>query len=524
MNLKKELLNKSNIVKLILCLFFIALPFLCVIIISLCNGYDGSLKIFIPAWSDEFSWYHQVDSIIHYGAPLGYYGYNESFSAAGTFGPWGIAPLMPYALLGSIFGWSLSSMAIFNMTFLSVSILGFILLAKPTNKQLVFLIIGYLSLYITVGYSMTAMSESLRYAGAIFLAGFIIWAERHTADKSKKLTAAEKVVFTVGSIISLHFVQVYVILSLAVFPLTFFALRRTKLNTLLRFIISVIATLLIAALSNMLVAAVSCPYFAPSTMELISEHIKTEGLFAGIGYALTNFVNNITTAFYLALGHGGNESNNIILWYFIGYFGLLALLLVWQAVKFFRKKDVMSGENIFLNLSLFFLSGFLAAYCLLYTASYWTLCRGINTALVMSAFLLAFCNVNTPRRFQAVMPLLAVMSVFTYYGNMVNERYQFAQQEANVIAEREKLSEVIIISPQQSRWENTIDGYGYSSVWDLCYPSGAGLNSIIGGSSEKAGYAVITSTVPEENRPDFEGMGYALIYSDECFYVYKNTK
>ena len=523
MNLKKEFLNKSNIVKLILCLFLIALPFLCDIIISLCNGYNGSFRIFIPAWSDEFGWYHQVDSIIHYGAPLGYYGYNESFAAVGTFGPWGIAPLLPYALLGSIFGWSLSSMAIFNMTFLSISILSFILLTKPTNKQFVFLIIGYLSLYITVGYSMTAMSESLRYAGAIFLAGFIIWVERHTADKSKKLTVAEKVVFIVGSIISLYFVQVYVILSLAVFPLTFFALRRTKLNTLLRFIISVIATMIVAALSFMLISATTCPYFMPSTIELISERIRTEGLFAGIGYALGNFKDNIVTAFSLALGNGGDEHNNIILWYFIAYIGLLVLLLVWQTVKIFRKKDVISGENIFLNLSLFFLSGFLAGYCLLYTASYWTLCRGINTALVMSAFLLAFCNVNTPRRFQAVMPLLAVMSVFTYYGNVINERYQIAQQEANIISEREKISEVITISPQKSRWENTINLYGYEVIY-ISLPVGAGYNSIIGGSSEKAGYAVIPSTIPEENRPDFESMGYVLIYSDDCFYVYKNTK
>ena len=141
----------------------------------------------------------------------------------------------------------------------------------------------------------------------------------------------------------------------------------------------------------------------------------------------------------------------------------------------------------------------------------------------MSAFLLAFCNVNTPRRFQAVMPLLAVMSVFTYYGNVINERYQIAQQEANIISEREKISEVITISPQKSRWENTINLYGYEVIY-ISLPVGAGYNSIIGGSSEKAGYAVIPSTIPEENRPDFESMGYVLIYSDDCFYVYKNTK
>lgn len=523
MDLKKYFLNKSNVIRIFLCLILISLPFLCVFVISLCSGYNGSFKILVPVWNDEIGWYNQVDSVIRYGVPLGYNGYNETHSQLGTFGPWGIASLLPYALLGKLFGWSFNSMAIFNMAFLSFSLFGFILLTKPSNKQLVFLITGYLSLYVAIGYSMTSMSESLRYACAIFLTGFIIRTERRTRETGDCFNPKEMFLFVLGCIFTLYCIQIYVILSLAIFPILFFILRKVKLNTPLRLILSVLITLIVAAASYKLVSAVSCPYFKPSTVELIIGSIKTEGLFKGICFALTNFTNNLTNSIFMAMGLGSGENGNLLLWYFIAYIGLLTLLLIWQTLKIFRKKDLVSGDNVFLNLALYFLAGFLSAYCLLYTSSSWTLTRGTNTGLTAAVFLLAFCEAGTPRRFQSAMSLLAVVSVFTYYGIVINERYQTAEYEAEIISEKEKLSEIIIISPELSAWENTVAYYGNADIRTLSIPSGAGINSIYDGRiCQKSKYAVVTSEESEEYGQGFEKGGYILIYSDEYFIIYEN--
>lgn len=514
---------KITPIKLVLSLILIALPFLCAVTLSAIFGEKGSLSFLLPVWDDEIGWYNQVESVIKFGFPIGYNGYNETHAAIGAFGPWGIAPILPYALLGKIFGWNLSSMAVFNLLFLSLSLLIFILLTNPTEKQLVFLIIGFLSLYITIGYSVTSMSESLRYASAIFLTGFIIRAERMTREKQEKFSLKEKLIFIFGSIAALYCVQIYVILSLALFPIAFFALRKTRLKTPLRIIISAALTLLIAALSYALTAAVSSPYFLPGTMEKIFTHIKTEGIFGGLSFAFNSFTINLTNAIFMALGFDRSENNNILFWFFAAYIGLIILLTVWQTVKIFRKKDVKTGENIYLNLALYFLSGFLAAYCLLYTSLPWTLCRGTNTGLTAAVFFLAFCKVNAPRRFQVAIPLLAVVSVFSYYTDTISERQQAADYKEKIIAEKKILGNIMEISPDNSYWENTAAYYGDSDYWTLSLPLGTAINNMANDEKcRKSRYAILTPLKSEKCLPLFEGSDYTLIYSDEHFIIFEN--
>ena len=521
-----EIFNKSNIVKFSLRALLILLPFLCVFLISFCFGYKGTFKILVPAWNDEVGWYNQVEAILQYGRPLGYWGYNESFAQIGTFGPWGIAPLLPYALFGKIFGWQLNSMAIANISFLSFSLFLFTLMTKPSNRQVIYLITAYLSLYIVIGYSLTSMSEGLRYSCAIVLTGFIIWVERCTGNDSSAMTVKQKILFIVGCIYILYCVQVYLIFCLAVFIVPLLILRKTKVKLVLRVIISASITLAIAVLSQKLIDMVTCPYFQPSTIEIIFDQITTNGLYKGLCFTLNNFFNNLSTVNLPKLitftGSGG-----ILIWYFISYLILLFSLVIRFIYTLISNKptDIKSRENVFTILALYFLAGFLIGYCMLYTGSNWTLCRGTNTGLIMAMLFLIFGKKEKYTCTYALITVFAIVAVWTHLGNIINERNSLSQYEEQIYKEKEKLSEIIDISPKLGEWENTVACYGNMDFWILSLPAGAGNNGIYNEQvCEKSKYAVMPAgDATEEQQSIFEEKGYVLIYTDDIFAVFEKT-
>ena len=61
--------------------------------------------IYLPAssWSDEVVYSKQLAAVVQYGAPQGYFGFNESHAELGTFAAWGPAVFWVYALPGLLF-------------------------------------------------------------------------------------------------------------------------------------------------------------------------------------------------------------------------------------------------------------------------------------------------------------------------------------------------------------------------------------------------------------------------------------
>lgn len=529
LNRLSSIFNRHNIIKFSLRALLVLLPFLCVFYISLCFGYKGSFEVLVPNWNDEGGWYKQVEAILQYGHPLGYWGYNESFAQIGTFGPWGIAPLLPYALFGKIFGWQLNTMAIANISFLSISLLLFVLMTKPSNKQVILLIIAYLSLYIAISYSLTSMSEGLRYSCAIILTGFIIWVERCTRSDSPAITVKQKVLLIVGCIWTLYCVQVYMIFCLVVFILSLFILRKTKLKLVLRVAASALVTLVTAVITQKLVAMVTCAYFMPSTIETILDQIKTNGLLNGLSFAINNFINNLHTVSFSNLA-GYARTNNILFWYFIAYLILMIWLMFDCYVLICSSKDKErtkseSTEGIFSYMALYFLAGYLVGYCFLYTGSDWTLCRGTNTGLIMAVFLLIFENKHRYTFGHSLMTAVAIVSVWSWLGGVINDRASILQYKEQIYAEKEQLSEIMKISSEFDEWDNTVAIYGEWGFWALSLPTGIGENGIFNGEApEKSKYAAMpVGMASEEMQLMLANGGYELIYSDEIVAVFEKT-
>lgn len=86
----KEQQRYNKIEAYLLNIIVVLLPFLVVGFILFLNGYKLRFSILLPAWNDEVGWWNQVNTMIQYGKPFGYYGYNGTHAAIGKWAAWGV--------------------------------------------------------------------------------------------------------------------------------------------------------------------------------------------------------------------------------------------------------------------------------------------------------------------------------------------------------------------------------------------------------------------------------------------------
>lgn len=93
--------NKNRYLNSIFILVFIMTPLLSAALFCLKDG-RMIWDIYIPlgGWSDEITYYKQIEGILSYGLPRGYFGYNQSRALYGSLAVWGLIPLIPYVVWG----------------------------------------------------------------------------------------------------------------------------------------------------------------------------------------------------------------------------------------------------------------------------------------------------------------------------------------------------------------------------------------------------------------------------------------
>ncbi len=130
--IRERLLQKNNIALLIAVLT----PVIGAIIYLLSQGLFFN-DIYIPGsnWNDELFYYKQIEGMIDYGYPQGFFGFTESYALHGNFGAWNFTNLLPFALIGKIFGWNPYTPIIFNIIFGAVALFIFAILLRPSVKQ-----------------------------------------------------------------------------------------------------------------------------------------------------------------------------------------------------------------------------------------------------------------------------------------------------------------------------------------------------------------------------------------------------
>nr|WP_296455237.1 hypothetical protein [uncultured Acetatifactor sp.] len=112
------------------------LPVIACLVCCAARG-QGIGQVYLPSSerNDELIYYKQVEAILEYGYPRGYFGFNESHALRLSFAAWSPALMLPWVLWGLLFGWNLLSPVLCNLFLLTGAMLLYGLLAKPDWKQ-----------------------------------------------------------------------------------------------------------------------------------------------------------------------------------------------------------------------------------------------------------------------------------------------------------------------------------------------------------------------------------------------------
>lgn len=315
--------EEERALSLLKALLMACLPILCCLVYCAMQGRSIG-EVYLPdsQWNDELFYYKQVEGIVNYGYPLGYFGFNESHALKLSFAAWSPVLVFPWIVWGLLFGWNLLSPIICNIVLLTVAVFLFVWLVKPTWKQMG--ICGLLFCLYTpfVRYMLSGMPEVICFSMLIVFYGVAYnYLQR---EKGWKLA----VLFAMASVMTL--MRPYLLLFLLL-P-AFLWIRKNKVWGLIGSGIVVGITLAVYAMIKHYLGA---EYFAPL---FFTDWITTffrEGIGAGIHnffgtlYRMgREFLNHTLQGFQNGLASGA---------FFGGYLVMMAVLLG-QSVVDFRKR------------------------------------------------------------------------------------------------------------------------------------------------------------------------------------------
>lgn len=296
------------------------LPLVCCLIRTVAEG-ESIGQVYLPSseWNDELFYFKQVEGIVNYGFPLGYFGFNESHALQLSFAAWSPVLVFPWILWGLVFGWNLLSPVICNIVLMTVTMFVFVWLVKPTWKQLGILTVlfGLYSLF--VRYMLSGMPEVICFSMLILFYGL---AMSYLQKESKgKLIA----MFVISVLLVLMRPYMLLFLALACF---FWIRKDRKWGSIGSVIVVAVTGILYVLIKHYLGAE----YFTP----LFYTDWITTFFTDGIGAGFRNFFGTLHWKGLEFVRHciAGAQSGLASGAFFDGYLLLLAILLVQSFLDF----------------------------------------------------------------------------------------------------------------------------------------------------------------------------------------------
>lgn len=452
----KRILRKKNIETFII----IMLPLVSVYIGLLSKGFG--FRDIIPYWSDEANYYHIIESMLDYGIPIGYNGYNGSSALIGTFGFHGIVILLPYFLFAKVFGLYPYTIAMANVMFVIASLIIYKMLVKPNNRK--FLVVSLIASFspMIMVFLTTNMLEGINVFFAITLAAFFIRLIKNPTNK----------IYVVSFILIVFATLSKVTWGVFIFP---WLLLFLKGNSVKKVVVCSVLTISFIALNYLLFFFVSAPYFSSQVATLVAM-LKRDGLWHGGFEIIWIFLNNLSAPFKIGL-----KSGNL---FFILTSISFIMVIVFQIVLCIRfvirrdqKKKLLNNNNklILISLWLFFSTYF--GVSLLYSATIVAL-RTLYPILVCSLLLYIYAS-KIPRIHMVVAIGTLTSFVVILTNDIYYEHREFSSKEYQIqlTNQRDYMQENMKIDAKANRWDNTIAVFLNVpfSYWEAA-PSGVGYN------------------------------------------------
>ncbi len=466
---------KQNKELLILTLIFGCFPLICAFVYSILQGH-GIGDVYLPAsyWNDELFYYKQVEAVVNYGLPQGWFGFQEMHGSVYPFAAWSPAVLVPYIVWGLLFGWGFMSPIYANIVYNMIAMAGFALLVRPSRKQSFFVLLMLAVFGSYSRYLLSAMPETIYMSMGIWLVSLAI--SQNRKDRPWKLAA----MFFICILITLA--RPYLILLMAL-PGWLLIKKKKVMGAVISFVIAAATAVGYFVVTE----ACSSPYVIPliETDWLIS--MKNDGFLAGmetmLGIVWDKFKLLIKHHLYRGFRYGllSGALHTVA--------GTTAFLLgirsLWVLKKGTHKGEVGVKEYNFWLIHFVITAGMLVAIFLFYPiadgAKHWMI------FIVMGILWIALLE----EKYNAMKIVIALLCTYLFIVKAFAPfDWQVPYDDGMIMAEAEELGSQLdanmVLIDTENRFDNTViwlnsdmvDGESVVSSWGYLYmiPEGFGIN------------------------------------------------
>ncbi len=521
------------------------LPLTCCLVYCAAQGRSLG-EVYLPGseWNDELFYYKQVEGIVHYGYPQGYFGFNESHALKLSFAAWSPVLVFPWVLWGLVFGWNLMSPILCNIVLMTLCCVLFVWLVRPAWKQLGVLAFLFCLYRPFVRYMLSGMPEVICFTMLILFCGLAV--NYLGREKEYKLV----LLFVLAGVMAL--MRPYLLLFLLLPSWLWIRSCRGRGGVWRGILGSLGVLALVAGLYACIKHYLGAEYFAPLFFTDWVTAFFEQGILEGIRFTLgkiyymgKDFFLHILQAFRSGLASGA---------YFAGFVvctGVLAVqsLKDWGLVRR-RRRSLLKDDNSSLEEDtvsqaerrlpveaclLFGCVGMFFALLLMYKLTEGS--RHLVTFMAAAVFVTALMET----KFYKKAVLLGVTFAYFYSYMALNpydyqvpyaeERSKAAQEEWSRVLE-EKLA---LDRRQSPGFENVViwvlmddvDGTSVSTSWQLLYglPRGFGISCCLpeyvleNFDSLQSRY--LASPAGGEIEKLCQGAGYSRIYGDQDMVLYE---
>ena len=298
-------------------------PLLCCILTCAAQG-RSILDVSLAAgeWNDELFYFKQVEGIVHYGYPAGYFGFNESYALKASFAAWSPVLVFPWIIWGVLFGWNLSSPIYCNIFLMMLSMFLFVWLVKPDRKQLGILTILYATFTPLTRYMLSGMPECICFAMVIIVLSLLL------SYQEKEHPVKLVLLFILTSVMTL--MRPYLLLFM-VLPAFYWVCRSKWLGAIGSVAVMGVTGVIYALVKHFFGAEYFTPLFDVTWVTTFLD----EGVFAGIKFMLWKILH--VGIEYCGLMVEGLKAD--LFWgeYFVAFMIVMLIILLQTVIEFVKK-------------------------------------------------------------------------------------------------------------------------------------------------------------------------------------------
>ncbi len=320
----------------IICIIILGLlPILSIVIRNIVS--PAPVSLLTSQWNDELFYFKQVESIIDYGYPRGFYGFNESKALSLSFAAWSPVLVWPWVVFGFLFGWTQSSVFVYNLIIYVIAMLVFGSLVRPNVKQTAVISVWFLSFFLNARYIYSSMPEVICFSHLI-----IYWALMISYLKSgKKSELGGAIVLA----ILMTFMRPYLILFL-VFSLVVMVVTAKKGRKILDTVIAVLAFGFAGFVYYLLNHFLSAKYLLPFFYTDFITTFFTDGIGAGIHHLFgTLYYKGRDFLGFMKAAFVSDSAPGIFFWIFLIMMLLQFIMSVYDIAKIFPRKAKAADKS-----------------------------------------------------------------------------------------------------------------------------------------------------------------------------------